>query len=570
MRKTLLSTAALCAGSLFGQAPGAPAEPAKTTFRISADPKAFENADPFFGTKAYLRRRFETPVYRVELQAPTRLKDFVVDGKLELGLRNYLDLVLANNPDVTIQKLQVEDNRNAITRSAGIFDPAVTARFTATRSESPSTNTLAGATVLSSLNQPLNIQYTQLMQSGTLITASFNGSKLSNNNAFQFLNPNLSTNLQFNISQPLIRSRTRALNRLPITIAQVRLKTAEFQFEDALLQLLVAAESAYWDVVQSRENLRVQEEALKLADESLKRSKRELELGAISQLEIYQPEAQLANAQIFVTQARFRLAQTEDALRRQMGADQDPEVRGMSISLTEPVTSMLDNRQLDREELVRAALGRRQDLKSLRQNLNVDDLSIRASANALRPDLSLNASYSGSGTSGLFTRPITPGVPVPPAALLAGGIGTALSQSFQFTYPTYGAGVTLRFPIRDRAAAANYADALWQKKLDTYQIRSLEQNIRLQVLNAVNNVENSRASVELAKVARDLAQKRVEAEQKRYELGTTVIFFVLAAQTDLTTAESALVRELINYRRNLLTLLQRTGQLLDERGVIIQ
>jgi outer membrane protein TolC len=159
---------------------------------------------------------------------------------------------------------------------------------------------------------------------------------------------------------------------------------------------------------------------------------------------------------------------------------------------------------------------------------------------------------------------------VPPAALLAGGIGESLSQTFQFAYPSYGAGIVLRFPIRDRLTAANLADSLAAKKLDAYRLRSLEQNIRLQVLNAINNVENSKASVELAKVARDLAQKRVEAEQKRYELGTTVIFFVLAAQTDLTTAESALVRELINYRRNMLTLLQRTGQLLEERGVVIQ
>ena len=95
-------------------------------------------------------------------------------------------------------------------------------------------------------------------------------------------------------------------------------------------------------------------------------------------------------------------------------------------------------------------------------------------------------------------------------------------------------------------------------------------NVRLQVLQAISQVESSKASVDLAKVARDLAQKRVDAEQKRYELGTTTIFFVLAAQTDLTTAESTLVRESINYKLNLLQLSARTGDLLDERGIKIQ
>lgn len=566
MRKTVLSLAALCASPLAAQTP----EPAKTTFRISSDVRQLESGDPIFGTPSYFRTRFAAPSSRVELAAPVRLNEFIVDGKLELSLRAFIDLVLANNPDVSVQKLLIETSRNAVTRSAAGFDAAITARFNATRSETPSADTLAGATVLSALNQPLNINYTQTMQSGTQLNFSFAGTKTSNNNAFQFLNPNLTTNLVFNISQPLLRNRTRSLNRLPITIAQSRLKAAEFSFQDQLINLLVAAETAYWDVVQARENLRVQEEALKLADESLKRSRRELELGAISQLEIYQPEAQLANAQIFVTQARFRLAQAEDALRRQIGADLDPQVRNLPVVLTEPVAGLMSTAPFDKEELVTLALSKRPDAKVQRQNLDIDDLSIRQNTNNLRPDLSINGTYSGFGRSGNFTRPITPGVPVPPAALLAGGIGESLSQTFQFAYPSYGAGIVLRFPIRDRLTAANLADSLAAKKLDAYRLRSLEQNIRLQVLNAINNVENSKASVELAKVARDLAQKRVEAEQKRYELGTTVIFFVLAAQTDLTTAESALVRELINYRRNMLTLLQRTGQLLEERGVVIQ
>jgi len=89
------------------------------------------------------------------------------------------------------------------------------------------------------------------------------------------------------------------------------------------------------------------------------------------------------------------------------------------------------------------------------------------------------------------------------------------------------------------------------------------------VLNAINQVENSRASVKLAQIARDLAQKRVDAEQKKYELGTTTIFFVLAAQNDLTQAESALVTQSVSYRRNLLVLQQRTGELLAERGVVV-
>ena len=101
-------------------------------------------------------------------------------------------------------------------------------------------------------------------------------------------------------------------------------------------------------------------------------------------------------------------------------------------------------------------------------------------------------------------------------------------------------------------------------------MRSIAQTVRLQVLNAITNIENSKASVELAKSARDLAQKRVEAEQKKYELGIDQIFFVLAAQTDLTAAESQLVNQTISYRLNQLSMLRALGTLLEERRITVQ
>jgi outer membrane protein TolC len=100
--------------------------------------------------------------------------------------------------------------------------------------------------------------------------------------------------------------------------------------------------------------------------------------------------------------------------------------------------------------------------------------------------------------------------------------------------------------------------------------RNLEQQIRLDVLNALNQVEAAKKGVELARVAVDFAQKQADAEQKRYDLGVTIMYFVLQAQTDLANAQSDMLRSSISYQRNLLTLLRVTGELLDERGVVVQ
>lgn len=527
-------------------------------------------SDPFFPMPAYFKKRFENPPTKVELQKIVRVPDFVQSGKLELSLRDYLDLVLANHPDVSVQKLQVQVARNAIQRAYGVFDPLAIGRFTSTRAETPTSDALQGAATLNQLNQPLNLSYQQTLYNGTQFNVGFNSTKLSTNNSFALFNPSYTSNMQFGINQPLFRGRGAYITRMPISIAQTRVRGSEFNFENQVLNLLVQAELAYWAVVEARMSLRVQEQTLSLADAALKRSQKELELGAISSLEIYQPQANYANAEIFVTQARYRLAQAEDALRRQIGADLDPNIRTLPIELTESVNPPSEALNLDREQYVTRAIQRRPDLRSLSQNMAVDDLLIAQAGNALRPDIALNLNYSSFGRGGTFYERSNVFGQQQVVAIIPGGVGGALDQVFGFGFPTYGFGVTWRIPIKDRVASANLADAMVNKKIDAYRVRSLEQQIRLEVLNAINQAENSKASVELAKIARDLAQKRVEADQKRYELGTIPIFFVLASQNDLNTAEGNLVRESVNYRRNLLTLLQRTGDLFSERNIVIQ
>jgi outer membrane protein len=262
-----------------------------------------------------------------------------------------------------------------------------------------------------------------------------------------------------------------------------------------------------------------------------------------------------------VTQAEYRLTQTEDAVRRQIGADLDPDVAKLPVDLTEPV-DVPQAAPFDKPTTVGFALKKRQDLQTLALGLKTDDLSIRQVTENLRPNLALGLAYSSSGIGGTGFNENN--------VLVPGGSFDALGQVFGFGYPTYTASLTLTLPLKDRRTSADLADAVVNKKMDTLRVRSQEQNVRLQVLNAIDQVENSKASVQLARVALDLAQKRVDADQKRYELGTTTIFFVLASQNDLAVAAGALVREQVNYRRNLLNLYQSTGQLLDERGIAVR
>ncbi len=527
--------------------------------------------DARFPSRDYFRQQWTKPPLQVETPPLLRLEDFAAGGRLELSLRSYIELVMANNTDVAIQKLTLLTAQNAIQRAFAPFDPTFQASFNNSRSSTPSNDLLAGAAVLGNLSQRANFSYTQTMESGTQYTVGFFGNKTANNSQFTNFNPSIQTNLQFNVTQPLLRNRGMFINRVPILMARSRLRVTGTDLRQRVTDLLTQAENGYWDVIDARETLRVREKALELSEAFLKRSTRELELGAISPLDIFQPQQQHAAAQVAVTQASYRLKQREDALRRWIGADLHPEFRKLPLELTETVMPPSEGQAVEPEDAVTRALRLRPEMEGSRFNTDVIDLQIQQATNALRPDLSLGANYTSQGRGGNFFQRAFPGTGgTSTTTLIPGGFGDSLDQLFHFRFPIYGFTLNLRLPLRDRRAASDLSDAVVSKRRDALAQRGLEQRIRLEVLNAISGVEQSRAGVKQAAVARDFAQKRLAAEQQKYELGVVQAFFVLQAQQDLTTAESEVLSQSIAFRRNRLAMLQATGELLDERGVVLR
>ncbi|HEY3441038.1 MAG TPA: TolC family protein [Paludibaculum sp.] len=543
---------------------GAPAAPAKQVLGEGAQASLSSDLGNFdanwIGTGSWYRKAFKADS-NVTLSPPVRLKDYVADGTLRLSLRGYLDLVIANNTDLSIQRLSLELPKNAIQRAFGVFDPLVTSSFGATRANTPTSNALDGATILSNLSQPFSLRYQQLTPFSTQFFSTLNWTKTSNNNSFQLYNPSLQNTWQMGFNQPLIRNRGRDITKLGITIARAQRVAQEISFQDTVLRSLVTAENAYWDVVNARERIKVQKEALRLAEASLERTNKEISLGATSELERFQPEQNAATQRIALTQFEFQLTQFEDVLRRQIGADLDPDARKLRLELTEDVTKAPDEAIYDKESLVGVALQKRPDLRAVKANLTVNDYQIRSTRELLKPLMNLSAFYQTFGRGGpLYAtgRPVVPG-----------GAADAWGQMFGFNYSTYNFSLNLNLPLRDRAAAANLADAVVNKRSNTLRERSVEQQVRQEVLNAVTNVESSREGVKLAVIALDYAKKRADADQKRYDLGVINIFFLLSAQNDLTVAQSNLVTQTINYKRNVLTMQQRLGTLLEDKGIVI-
>ncbi len=528
-----------------------------------------------FPKPAYFRETFQRAQTKVELKAPVLLKDFVADGKLELSLKHYLELAMANNTDIQLQLISLEIPKNNILAAFGVWDPKALASFSTTRSTTVPTNATTAqnaASLTKSLNQPYNLQYSQTLPEGLSYTASFSGAKSSQTNSYNNYNPALTANMRFSVTQPLIQNRGSYVNRIPLMVAQSNYRISDYAMRVQLLNFVNIAETAYWNVILARENVRVAESGENNASEFLKYMQKELELGALSPLDIYNPEQSLATAQLSVSQAKFALAQAEDTLRHQMGADLDPEVRKLPISLTESVDlGPADSMPVDREQAVAKALVNHPAMKQALQRLDVDDLGIHSAKNGLLPNLSFSLYYQTNGTGGVYNPGLSTIVGAGGVSeLIPGGIADALDQMFGFSYPTYYASLTLNLPIKSRAASAAMATATVQKKTDMLNWRNQGQAIRLNILTAVSKLEGAKEQLKLAKTAMDFAQKNLDAENTKFQLGTETNQNVINAQTVLVQAQSAVVTNQVGVQMNLLNLLTQTGELLDERGIVVQ
>jgi outer membrane protein len=493
------------------------------------------------------------------------MRDHVVDGKLRLTLQDAVAVTLANNSNVRLQELNIENSKYALLSAHSPFDPSLQGSFSSQGQRSQASSQLAGATALSTLTQVTQLTYGQTLETGTNYQVNFNASKLSSNSTFSLFNPSISSFLSFQFTQPLLRNRWLFANRAPLVIARRNLQGSRATFEAQVSGIIQSVVTQYWNVVQARGNLDVARKSLDAAEATYKHDKRALELGALPPLDIYRSESQVAGRRVSVIQSEYALKQTEDAFRQTVGADIDPFFRVIDLDLTETPEPAGELRSIDAATALQQAMTKRPELEAARQSLANDDTSIRLAHNNLLPDLRLSGNYSGNGLGGnQYNLNVTP-----PQLVSYGGLGDSLNQVFGFGYPSYGFSLTLNLPIKNRSGQAALGNALVSRRRDLYTDRQIREQITYDVSNAVHQLEEAKISVAASKEAVDLARKTMAAEQRKYELGTGQIFLVLEAQTELAAAEQSLLQAEVGYQLSVTAVDYATGGLLDPYHVQI-
>jgi outer membrane protein len=480
---------------------------------------------------------------------------------LPLTLRETIERVLKNNISISVQGYNTQIIEQSIYEQEADFDPTVDFEFTVGEETRQSKTT-------SSLSDPKNrnqdydwdFSLTQKFVTGGDYELSMDNNRNRSSSSFSSLNPTYSTDMALTVTQPLLKDFGIDLNKREIFIAKNDQKISDHQFTEKVIDTLTEAENIYWDLVFSIEDLKVKETSLQRARDLERQVKAQVDVGTLAELEILQAKSEVASRDEELLNAQNLIDDNEDKLKNILNLSFDSE-DGLKkiIPADSPVFQPEGEQPL--EELLKTALGNRPDLLAKKMELENRNIEVKYNENQMFPTVDLVGSLGLNGLSGDSGSG---------SSKIEGGYDSALSEVFSTKFRLWEFGINLSYPLGNRAAKSR----LTAKRLEVAQllldIKEFEKNIVVEVREAHRQIETDIKRVQASSVARKLAEEKLNAEQKKFQVGLSTSFNVLEFQEDLAEEQSNEIKAVIDYNKSRNRLNQVMARTLEAHDIKLQ
>lgn len=451
-----------------------------------------------------------------------------------MTLRECLYVTLHNSLDIAIQQLEPDMADADVQAAQGAFDPELFANFTQTQSSTPqSTRAALSAGGAQSIDQEQTI-----LEGGVRGTVAsgleyeFFGNRTGTNstlNSAAGISSEYEVEGRATFTQPVLRDFGIAVNTAPIQIARRRRSISEADFVRQTQQTITDVHNAYWEVVRTRENLRVTIDSLRVARDLLRQNQIRLEVGTMAPLEVLQAETGVATRTEALIVARQAVHDAEDELKRLMNLPDSTDAWKLGIRPQDAPTASAPNVHVD--ALVSSALAERPDLRAARLELDNADVDVMVAHNQMLPDLRVTGEY---GTRGIDSD-----------------VHEAFDQAGRTHKENWRLAADFSYPVFNRDARGKYRRAGLARRQQALSIEDLELDITAEVRGAARAVETAWQRIGVTDLASRLATKQLEAEQKKLEVGVSTSFDVLEFEQDLTEAKSNKIAAQIDYQQAL-------------------
>lgn len=488
-----------------------------------------------------------------------------VKGGVPLSLNETISLALANNADLNISVNTTEAFRYSLMVSRGIFDPLLEATFLRAHSESPATSSLVGAKVNVADTTGGSARVTQLLPFGGYVSLGYVANRTATNSTFSFINPSYSSTVTASVSQPLLRGFGVRTTTWLITIARNSRDSAYEDFVRSVQTVVSVTEQAYWDLVYAIENLEVKKESLRIAQDLNRITKIKIDVGSLAPIDIVQTEVGIAQAEQDIILAEGLIGDAQDRVKRALNFD--PARWSTPIVPTDKLQAEDMVTDVKVEEATQTALRKRPEVQSALLAVDSDSVRYDYWKSEALPGLSLVGSYGNPGIGGTTTIRDANGNVI---SVVPGGFGDATSQMFRRDFKNWSVGLNFSYPILNRAGRGQMGMSRYNLEASRARLATTEQNVLLDVRSAVRTIDTARRSIVAARKGRELAERNLDAERKKFENGMTTSFQVTQIQRDLSAARTTEEQALAVYRKAVAAFHYATADILEWKGVQIE
>ena len=482
-----------------------------------------------------------------------------------LALGECIVRAVKHNLGVAVQVFSSEYYDLALARSREKFLPLLSFDFGNQSQNSASYSWIDASDQVSTKYMNYGGSLSQAIPFGGNFSISLNGYRNDTTARFQTINPRYGNTLTFAFSQPLLKDFGWNISRKDILVAANNRNIAESDLKKTLLDTVYSVEQTYWQLVLSIESLKVRRQSLKLAEDLLNQNRKKAEIGTLAPKEILSVQSDVASRRADILQAQSLVKDYSDALRVLVNS-LDPD----SPEVVPTDTPPFEKYDLGVDAAFAMALKNRPDLKSSALGIKNRELDYSYAKNQTLPALNVSANYWSPGIGGdqilyLDNNPLTGTI----VGKIPGGASLASRDAFHFKYRNWLVALSLDIPLNTVFSRATQAQAKASLSQELARMKNLEQQAYLEIRTAVRGVQTNYERVDAYKIARELAEQKLAAEEAKLDAGLSTTFVVLSYQRDLANARLMELGALIDYALAVARLEKAMGTSLDKRNITL-
>jgi len=463
--------------------------------------------------------------------------------KKELTLKEAIQISLKNNLDLKIEILNSDYFWNSIEINKSIYIPTFDVNSSMSETKQPSSNFFSRDININE-RQELSLTLNQKIPLGGDLSIQMTNSRSESNSQFSTVNPYLSSQLSFSLSQPLLKGFGSFATNKDIYITLNDYKSNKQQLRKTIIDLIYNVEQNYWNLVYAYQNKDAQQKALERATDLLKQNEIKVRVGAAAPIDILSAKAEKANFESTVIQAEQQVQTAEEALKKILNIVQEdytinpidkPEIKKITVDFNKFLLEALNNRP----DIIQAKL----DLEN--QNIRV-----RYARNQMLPSLNLTASYFTVGRGGdqliLEGNPFTGNQQV--VGSIKKDIWDSINETVSNLYQNYSVSLNLSLPLSLKRERAQLMQAQINLKKSLLSLKKIENTIYSDVKEALKELETREKIVDANRITLELRDQHLKAEHKKLSVGLATNFDVINAQRDYLTALSSELNSRIQYK----------------------